>query len=164
MLAADPPALAPSGAVDRVRAASAAVRRYCGWHIAPVVQQTFTVDGPGGKVLALPTLRLIDVLAVSQDGVAFTTDELTALEWSHDGYLRTSGWWTTRLRGVEVTIEHGFDSTPDLDALIADIASRVTAGTVRRKTMGNRSVEYVEPGLMQHEMDQLARYRLPGLL
>jgi hypothetical protein len=175
---APPPIYGPDpGNVDRYEAAQAAVRRFCGWHVAPVIEQTFTVDGPGGHVLALPTLRLVDVLAVSQDGVEFTADEIAAMDWSHDGYIRAPlqvmdwpddwrwhpGRWTKRLRGVQVTIVHGFESTPELEALIADLASRATTGVVVRKQIGNRSVEFTPPGLLQHEKDMLAKYRLPSM-
>ena len=49
-------------------AASAAVRRYCGWHIGPVAEETLVLDGPGGDLLVLPTLRLEAVTAFWTEG------------------------------------------------------------------------------------------------
>lgn len=138
----------------RIAAASASVRSACNWHIAPVVEQTFTVDSPGGRMLTLPTLRLVEVLAVSQNGVDVDVD---TLEWSHDGYLR--GVWVRRLQGVQVTIRHGFDAVPDLLMVVADLSAR--AQLVRRKAIGQRSVEFQPPGLLEYEIAQLAAYALP---
>ncbi len=145
----------PDEQADRMDAASAEIRRWCGWHIAPVLTQTFTVDG-AGSLVCLPTLRLVDVVAVSQDGVA---TDLTTLEWSHDGYIK--GLSSTKLRGVQVTIQHGFESVPDLEQVIRDLASRAQPAGVKSRTNGQMSVTYEVPGLMQHERGQLALYRLP---
>lgn len=171
MLAAEPPPLvsdeqyqafvgsAPTqDQQTRLLAASASIRRRCGWHIAPVVSQTFTVDGPRGTILTLPTLRLVDVIAVSNDGVAA---DVSTVEWSHDGQLRGS--WSSRFRGVQVTILHGFEDVDDLVQLVVELSRRVQPKEVAAKTIGNRSVTYREPGLMQYERDQVAHYRLPWL-
>ena len=51
-------------------AALAAARRWCGWTVSPVATDVeVTVDGPGGPVLTLPTRNLIEVSAVSENGV-----------------------------------------------------------------------------------------------
>ena len=62
---------APAGVDAGAWAATVAeVRAYCGWHIAPVVTETLTLDGPGGHLLVLPTLRLVDLLSVTNEGHA----------------------------------------------------------------------------------------------
>lgn len=171
MLALDVPALvtpdrfadlfgaSPSAAESaRMVAAEAAVRRFCRWHVAPVVEQTFTVDGSGGSVLVLPTLRLVDVLAVSNDGTAVDVD---SLEWSHDGYMR--GLWSRKLRGVQVTVRHGFAEAPDVVEIVCDAARRaqvIPAGVVRTQA-GMVGVSYAEPDLLVSEKAHLALYRLP---
>lgn len=153
----DPDLGAESEEDARIAAATAAVRRYCGWHIAPVLEHTFTVDGAGWQVM-LPTLRLVDVLEVLQDDV---TVDLDTLEWSHDGYIR--GLSTYKLRGVQVTIQHGFESAPDLAQIVSEVAGRAQVSGVKSMQLGNRTVTYAEPGLMMHEQLALAAYRLPGL-
>lgn len=142
----------------RVNAASASIRRYCGWHIAPVLTQTLVLDGPGGYRLMLPTLNLIDVMAFSQNG---TAHDLLALQWSHKGYLE--GWFSYQLRGISITVKHGFDEVPDLAQMVCDLASRasVVPVAVNREQAGSVSVSYREPGLMLHERDSLSLYKLP---
>lgn len=103
----------------------AAIRGYCGWHIAPAYDATFVVDGPGGRVLSLPTLHLNSVASVTENGAAIADD---AYEWSHDGTLRRSCNWTSRYRGVVVVANHGYPQAPgDLLAVVLDAASRAMA-------------------------------------
>ena len=46
-----------------------AARRFCGWHVTPVQTDTDRVlDGPGSRLLRLPTLRLNALTAVTEDG------------------------------------------------------------------------------------------------
>lgn len=88
-----------------------AIRGYCGWHIAPIITETVTVDGSGGCVQLLPTLRLVDLVSISNDGTVVTDPE-----WSENGAVR--GHWTGKLRGVTATITHGHVWCPaDLEAV-----------------------------------------------
>ena len=48
----------PGVAAMMAGAVSAAIRSYCGWHVAPIVEETMTLDYDGGGILTLPTLRL----------------------------------------------------------------------------------------------------------
>lgn len=149
--------------------ASDLIRTECGWHIAPVVDETFREDGPGGRDLMLPTLRLVDVTAIDNGGT--TVDPLDA-EWSRSGYVRLAGCWTTKLRGATVTASHGYDATPaGLVALVCTVAARAAAsptGAVREQ-VGSASVTYSQVGfniaggtaLLKHELAQLAAYKIP---
>ncbi len=107
----------------RFNGAVAAIRRYCGWHVAPVMPETFTVDGSGSSLLQLRTLRLTDVSSVVNDGAALAATEF---EWSTIGTLRRrNGVWTSRFRGVVVTTQHGFAVPPaDLVSVLYDVTSR----------------------------------------
>ena len=103
----------------------AAIRGYCGWHIAPAYDATFVVDGPGGRVLSLPTLRLNSVVSVTENGTELDAD---AFEWSHDGTLRRSCNWTERYRGIVVVANSGFDKIPaDLLAVVIDAFAQAKA-------------------------------------
>lgn len=88
---------------DAVDVASAVVRAYCGWHIAPVLTTDVVCDGPGSTTLILPTLRLqsINSCTVSgppDDGIAPTVVDLaTEVEWSEAGVVR-GPFRTKRLR------------------------------------------------------------------
>ena len=150
-------------------AAEAAVRRYCGWHVAPVIIEDLVLDGSGTSTLFLRTLRLENVQSVSLSGVPL---DLADLEWSENGYLRKSGVWPDRLRSVRVTVEHGFDSADDVAAIVRAIAARASASPtgVVREQAGAVSIGFslTAPGvsggvvLMDHERAMLDKYRLPG--
>lgn len=124
-----------SGDVDlMVGAAEAAVRAYCGWHIYPSRDDTVVVDGSGAHLLMLPTLHLTDVASVTETAtfsegpvVLDLTDGL--VQWSANGYLVREGQrWTTRLRGVEADITHGYPDLPlDLQAVVLALSSRAVA-------------------------------------
>ena len=98
----------PPVGVDEVAwlAACAAVRSYCGWHVAPSITETVTVDGAGGDFLLLPTLHLTALHSITSDGVGVVDPE-----WSGAGMVRGPG-WSRRLRGVVANITHGYDECP----------------------------------------------------
>src|SRR5699024_4352297 len=79
--------------------ATRAVRRYCHWHVAPVVSETIVLDGEGGSLLMLPTLRVQSIEAVRVNGTALDVDDL---EWSEKGMVRRRR-WPNRFRSIEVT-------------------------------------------------------------
>ena len=115
--------------VDQTRfdGAVAAIRNYCGWRIAPLVNETFTVDGPGGTELMLPTLQLVSVESVTDDGRALTDG--VDFDWSEDGSLeRRYGCWSSRKRGVVAQVQHGYAYAPaDVVSVVLDAVSRAVA-------------------------------------
>lgn len=121
-------------------AASEAVRRECGWHIAPQVTQTLTLDVSGGPVLILPTLRLVSVSEV-RDVTGDAPRVLTGWRMSQAGMLSRRGGWPCGFGAVEVDVVHGYDACPpELLPLIASGAHR----RVRQESMGGRSVTFVD--------------------
>ncbi len=163
------PVSAGSTEQQNIDAAEAAVRAYCGWHVAPVMVQSLVLDGSGTASLFVPTLRLTDVTAAEVSG---TVLDVADLEWSESGYLRAAGVWPDKLRAVKVTIEHGFDAVPDVAAIVLAIAARASAsptGVVREQAGAvSVSMSATAPGvsggvvLMDHERRMLDKYRLPG--
>jgi len=109
-----------------------AIRDYCEWHITPVQRETLIVDGTGGPLLQLPTLHLVQVHSVREDGEDL---DLAEVEWSTDGSVRKrSGRWTERWRGIEINIEHGYANVPGIDDVVLSIAARrmtAPAGQIR---------------------------------
>lgn len=94
---------------DLLNAALAAARRYCGWSVSPVQTGVrLTVDGPGGRVLSLPTLNLIAVTAISENGVPWDTTKIDVSQ--HEGTVEKfpHGLWTGRKGGISVTMTHGY--------------------------------------------------------
>lgn len=169
----DVPSLLPTPsadpAADDLAAAEAAVRKYCGWHIAPVISQDLVLDGSGTGTLFVKSLRLVNVTSAVVDGVVL---DVSTLEWSEAGFLRVPGRWPDKLRSVRLTIEHGFDEAPDVVAVIRGIAARASAsptGVVREQAGAvSVSMSQVAPGvaggvvLMDHEKRMLEPYRIVG--
>lgn len=121
----DAPATVPDGVdADAFRSALASARALCGWHIAPQVTSHLTLDGDGSRLLLLPTLRLVSVESVKNDGAT-----VTGFEQSTSGMLRLSGGcWSRKLGGIEVTFTHGFDELPaDIAGVVLSAASRPVA-------------------------------------
>jgi hypothetical protein len=102
---------------DMLDAALAAARRYCGWSVTPVAtDDELVIDGPGGRVLSLPTLNLIEVTAVTECGVVL---DVTKLDVSRrKGTVEKQSWygcWSHRDGAISVTITHGFTETEAAD-------------------------------------------------
>lgn len=155
--------------------ATAAVRRYCGWHIAPSITQTLTLDGPGGPVLTLPTMHLTAVASVTEDSTALAIydhlEHTGDYEWSELGSVRRRGaLWTETYRGVVAEITHGFDDAPDLAQIIMQVVSAALASPMgaTRESAGSFSVSWAStaPGvagglsLLERDLAVLSTYRL----
>ncbi|QDQ97977.1 hypothetical protein [Tomitella fengzijianii] len=113
----------------QLAAITTAIRNRCGWHIAPVITEDLTLDGPGGYDLALPTLRLEDIEQITDAGTTIESPE-----WSRLGNVRKPDRrpWSTRYQGITATIRHGFDAPADLALLIAELVAQAVnapAGT-----------------------------------
>ncbi|MFI2216531.1 hypothetical protein ACH47B_06565 [Rhodococcus sp. NPDC019627] len=100
-----------------------AVRSYCGWHIAPVLEGVeLVVDGTGRRTLQLPSLRVVNVVAVAEDGVEL---DPTSFTWSRAGMLRKRvGCWTSEFQGIVATVDHGRDAAPDVEGVVLQTAVR----------------------------------------
>lgn len=136
---------------ETVNAASAQIRRICGWHIAPTIEETLVLDHDGGPVLYLPSLKVIDVVAVKDHR---TGRDLSRWHWSGAGMIE--GQFPRGFRSVEVTIEHGYAECP------ADLLPVVASRTQRRamqESLGSRSVSFSAEGDRAFE-STLELYRL----
>ncbi|AOE44288.1 head-to-tail connector protein [Gordonia phage Eyre] len=102
------------------------IRRYCGWHIAPVIEDAVvTLDHLGDRVLTLPTLHVVDVTSiVDADGNA-----IEGWTWSDDGLLHRERGWPRGYRSVRVTFSHGLAATPRglVDVALDMVRDRVNA-------------------------------------
>lgn len=154
---------------DDLAAAEAIVRKYCGWHVAPVIIEDLVLDGTGTGSLFIKSLRVVGIHSAEVDGTVLDPE---TLEWSEAGYVRTSGVWPDKLRAVKLTVEHGFDEVPDVVSVIRSIAARASASPtgVVREQAGAVSIGFsmVAPGvsggvvLMDHERRMLDKYRIGG--
>lgn len=104
--------------------ALAAVRRYCGWHVSPVRATTVDLDGPGSQLLVLPTLRLVGLTSVIENGTLLNLGvEVYA---SARGLVRkrNGAYWSANYGAITVEMTHGFDDAADFNAAVLSFADR----------------------------------------
>lgn len=127
-----------------LKAASQAVRNYCGWHICPSLQCTAYPAG-GGKLIRLPAGYVSAIASVTEDGETLHEGQY---EWRRDGLLRRACFrnWPSGFDSIAVTYTAGFDiaAVPDLAEAVRAIAEgviSVSAG-VTSETADGVSISY----------------------
>lgn len=145
-----------------LKAASQAVRNYCGWHICPSMTCTAYPSG-GGAVLRLPATYVSEVTSVTEDG-----DEVEFV-WRRDGLIKRSLPWEDEWKTV-VTYTAGYDSdnVPDLVEAVASIASgvlAVSAGVISESADGvsvsySASASSIAASLTSQQKTALDIYRV----
>jgi len=143
-------------------AALAAARQYCGWHVSPVKTGVdLVVDGPCSRILALPTRKLLDVTAVTEDTIVL---DIAALEWSQIGSVRkTSGaYWSCTYQSIAITIDHGFTEVEAADwrDAVLSAVNRASLQVAGRQTAGPYSFTPESSLFSDAERDKLDPYRL----
>lgn len=137
--------------------AVAEVRAFCGWHLAPSLRETLTVDGSGSSLQLLPTLHLTELHSISSDGT-----DVTDPEWSDMGAVKGPRFWTAKYRGVVADITHGYDDFPlEVMAVLRSLASSgvsALGGIPTKMTSGPHSVELSNAAPLQRTI--LERYRV----
>lgn len=142
-----------------------AVVAYCGWHIAPEVTETLTLDGSGSYLLQLPSLHVVDVSAVRQLGEPVSS---TLYDWSVTGQIelrRPQGVWSRRYRSIEVDVVHGWaELPPDLEMVVLGLAGRAAASPLGETSIkvGDRMSTYAAVGTspLGNELAVMQRYRV----
>ena len=150
--------------------ASAAIRKYCRWHIAPVLEESLTVDGSGADVLNLPTARLLSLVEVTNDARPVPVAELDA---SPAGMIsRRGGCWSSRFSGVTARVRHGYDlaAVPDVAQIVVQVVTNALSSPmgVTREQAGAISVTWsmtapnVAGGLslLERDLAVLNEYRI----
>lgn len=161
-------------ALDALNGASTAIRRYCGWHISPHQQEPLRLDGPGGRVLSLPTKHLTGLDEITELETLLIDE--TDYRWSEDGSVkRLQGCWSDEFRVLSLTISHGYapeDVTDVKQVVLAAVARALSSPTgATREQAGQLSVSWatVAPGvsgglaLLAHELSVLDAYRIEGV-
>lgn len=87
-----------------------AARRYCGWHVSPVIDaDEVTLNGPGGYRLFLKTKKLGAVASVVEDGVELVVGTDVVVDPETPGMLvRKWGSWSRNFASIVVTFSHGY--------------------------------------------------------
>lgn len=152
--------------------ATAAIRRHCGWHVGPVIEEDVRMDGSGGSVLVVPSMRVVDITGVIEDGRAWTAEEVADLEWSAAGMVRAQACrhWTSRYRGVTFSLRHGFDDFADVKQIVQQVVANALSSPMgaTREQAGQVSISWstTAPGvsgglsLLERDMATLASYKL----
>jgi hypothetical protein len=131
---------------DALAAVSRSIRRRAGWHITPVVTgHAMALDGPGGTVLSLPTLKLVALTSITDDETVLTpaTDlrisPSTGLVKKRDGCN-----WTSHYGAIAVVMDHGEEDAPDLANLALKLVARGLASPMgaTREQAGALSVNW----------------------
>ena len=167
------------GAIDKGRpyleealtAASAVIRDYCGWVIGPLIEETLYLEGPDSGVLSLPTLNLVQLVALSQNGTAVSLDDVRA---TRGGIVRARTPFVDRYGTIVATIRHGLDPVPapivDLTLQMAARALGSPLGVVREQSLvANVTWSTTAAGvaggtvILEHERAVLAPYRIVGI-
>ena len=116
-----------------------------------------TVDGSGCAVQMLPTLRLVDLVSITNDGAAVSNPE-----WSASGFVR--GLWSCRLRGVTATMRHGYEDWPaDLLGALVELATDDQKARVSQVTNRAYQVSFDIDAETERQRSVLDRYRLQDL-
>lgn len=112
---------------DDVEAATAVARRYCGWPVTLVEDDEMVLDGPGSPVLFLPTLKVVELVSVTENGVEVDVDTLSV---SADGRVRKKDrtCWSGDYSSIEVVVTHGYAEAPDFDRAVRLIALDIANG------------------------------------
>lgn len=161
-------------------AASNAIRRYCGWHIFPKLDFDLTMDGPGGRVLQLPSKYLTDVAGITESGLVL---DPAAYRWSQLGeverttaYWENGHWaslWAWGFGLLLVSFTSGYDEAPpELTTAVLGMVSRALASPTgaTREQAGGVMVQYGLTSthaagglaLMSNELEQVEPYRIVG--
>lgn len=148
------------------------IRDHCGWVVGSVTTETLHLDGPGSRLLVLPTLRIVEVTAVRQDDVPI--DMATVRVSRGSGMLRTSSPLSDEFGAIEVDLRHGYDVVPepivDLTLQMAARALGSPLGVVREQSLvANITWSTTAAGvaggtvIMDHELAALAPYTIGSL-
>lgn len=137
----------------------AAVRAWCGWHIAPSVTETVKVESEGGRVTLLPSLYVTGCTEVRDE------DGSTVSDWKvrRNGVARGS--WSAEVE-YEFDITHGYAELPVELQPIVDELDSAGVGKVRKSiNAGPFGESYGGATLEEQPMSVravVARYMIPN--
>ena len=123
-----------------IAAASAAIRAWCGWHVAPVLDCSITLDGEAGDIW-LPTNALASVTSAKVGG-----EDVTVTGSNRRGRVRLEH-KTCGLGNVAIDYVAGYDvaACPDLMGVVVQRVMASVAMTtygVSQETAGGVSISY----------------------
>lgn len=138
----------------------AAVRSWCGWHVAPSKTETVKVEGAGSRVVLLPSLKVTDCTEVRDESGSVV--DVAGWRVRENGVARGS-WRRHELYEFDIT--HGYDDMPDeLQAIVSQIDTAGVGSTLKGRNAGPYSESYGAADLESQPISVRAvvsRYQLP---
>lgn len=159
---ADPSAFEDDAAF-RLRAAQAAIRRECGWHVMPNTALSGVLNSRGGTVIRLPARHVTSVESLTDrhgNKLAYAYDPETGLVES------LSGGFPAGIAAIRYEIHAGYDDAPDVQQVLISAAKRAgmsPIGLITSQSTNGSSASFDVVSLMQEERDKLKPYKLGGL-
>lgn len=112
-------------------------RRECGWNVSPVVRVTAILDGPGSRMLFVPSRKIVSLVSVTENGTSLNTADLTWSAGGPPGLLerpavirkRNRGWWSDDYQSVEVVMDSGYTEAeaPDWRQAILSMVDQIAS-------------------------------------
>lgn len=152
-----------------IHAAQKAVRKYCGWHIAPNIPVTGTLNSKGGRVIHLPALQVTELTTLEVDGA----DWLPFVRYGGDGLIESrdrpfpAG---VAIISYRMVAGYGLEEIQDVASIIIQSARRAAstpAGRTKSQSVNGASVSFDITGggapaidLLQEERRQLDAYKI----
>lgn len=104
-------------------AALQVARARVGWHVSPVkVNHAMTLDGPNSRILWLPTMKVVEVTSVEEDGNVLDVANISVSVGDGPHQRRRQalrkrgrGWWTAEYGAIELVMTHGFTEVEAAD-------------------------------------------------
>lgn len=159
---ADPSAFEDDAAF-RLKAAQAAIRRECGWHVMPNAPLSGVINTRGGSVIRLPARHVTSIESLTDrqgNKLAYAYDPETGLVES------LSGGFPAGIAAIHYTIHAGYDDAPDVQSVLISAAKRAgmsPLGLITSQSTNGSSASFDVVSLMQAEKDKLKPYKLGGL-
>ena len=104
-----------------LKAAQAAIRRECGWHVMPNMALSGVINSRGGTVIRLPARHVTSIESLTdRDGnkLAYAYDPETGLVES------LSGGFPVGVAAIRYAIHAGYDDAPDVQQVLISAAKR----------------------------------------
>lgn len=164
---------ADAGADFYLAAAQTAVRRYCGWHVAPQARISGTLGSMGQRVFALPAQNVSELSVRVLDPLGAEYVDAPEGSWRLGGSLiEFTAYVPPSVAAVSYEALAGWDpeDVPDVKSVLLQAARRAAqapSGAVKSQTVNGASVSYGFSGdgapmvtLLESEKALLAPYRV----
>ncbi len=106
-------------------AALGLARRYCGWHVTPVLEDDeVTLDGTGTCLLVLPTLKVVELTSITEDGVDLAEGISQSARAPGCLFKESGGLWTRGYSNIVVTYTHGYEEAREWQSAVLSLVDR----------------------------------------